>query len=137
MVVGAPVGDAFLDGFGLEVLGEGFLDKGGDFLVGSETQSDELAGGELVDVGNLIGTEEGLETQALFKADDAVLKLIVIHSALGGEDEEGNREDDPPDDDVGMRGPVADGEPNSKGQVEDEDRKDEVVDDRVNAVMVL
>ena len=36
VVVGTPVDDALLDGFGFEVLGEGFVDEGGEFGVGGE-----------------------------------------------------------------------------------------------------
>ena len=37
VVIGAPGGDALLDLFGLEVLGEGFVDEGWEFLIGGET----------------------------------------------------------------------------------------------------
>ena len=45
-VVGAPVGDGLLDGFGFEVFGECALDEGGEFGVGGEAQRDDLAESE-------------------------------------------------------------------------------------------
>jgi hypothetical protein len=50
VVVGAPVGDVLLDGFGLKSFGKGFVDEGGEFGVGGEAEGDELLDGELVDV---------------------------------------------------------------------------------------
>lgn len=45
VLVCSPVGDGLLDGFGLEPLGEGFVDEGGKLVVGGEAEGDELAGG--------------------------------------------------------------------------------------------
>lgn len=136
-MVGAPVDDALFNGLRFEALGERLVHESGDFFVRGEAQCNELTSGELVDVGELVGAEEGLEAKALFEADDAVLKFVVIHSALRGEDEQSERDDDPPDDDVRVLRPVADGEPDGKEEVEDEDGEDEKVDDRVEAMMVL
>ncbi len=58
LVVGSPCGDVLFDGFGFEVLGEGFVDEGGDLGVGGETEGDELLDGELVDMGVVCGGEE-------------------------------------------------------------------------------
>ena len=38
--VGAPVGDALFDGFGLEVLGEGSVNQCREFGVGGEAEGD-------------------------------------------------------------------------------------------------
>lgn len=54
MVVGAPVGDGLFDGFGFELLGEGTVSEGGDLFVGGEAERDELANGELVEVGKIV-----------------------------------------------------------------------------------
>ena len=59
VVVGAPVGDGLFDGFGFELLGEGAVGEGGDLFVGGEAEGDELADGELVEVGkSFAGTSE-------------------------------------------------------------------------------
>ena len=60
MVVASPVDDARLDGFWLEVLGEGLADQCGKFVVGGEAEGDELFDGELVDVGTILGGEKSL-----------------------------------------------------------------------------
>ncbi len=60
VVVATPVDDALLDGFGFEVLGEGFADKSGKFGVGGEAEGDELFDGELVDVSAVFGGEESV-----------------------------------------------------------------------------
>ena len=137
VVVGTPVGDAFLDGLGLEILREGLVDEGGEFLVGGEAQGDELPDGELLDVGEFAGPEKRLKAETLFEADDAVLELEVVDAALGSEDEKGDREDDPPDGDMRVGGPMADGVPNGEDYVEHGDGKDEEVDEWVHAAMVL
>ena len=55
LVVGAPVDDGLLDGFGLEALGECGVGESGEFGVGGEAEGDELAGGEIVDVSAVVG----------------------------------------------------------------------------------
>jgi len=97
LVVGSPCGDVLFDGFGFEVLGEGFVDEGGDLGVGGEAEGDELGGGELVDVGEVGGGEQSGEAKALFEADDAVLDSEGVASALLGHDEEDEGHDDPPE----------------------------------------
>ncbi len=82
MIVGAPVDDALLDGFGFEVLGEGFADEGGELGVGGEAEGDELGDGELVDVGAVLGGEQRGEAETLFEADDAVLHLEGAAAAM-------------------------------------------------------
>ena len=72
-VVGPPVDDALLDGFGVELLVGGFEGEGDDFSVGGEAEGDELLGGEFRDFGLVGGGEQGGETEALFETDDAVL----------------------------------------------------------------
>ena len=42
VVVASPVDNAFLDGLGLEVLGEGSASQGGEFVVRGEAEGDEL-----------------------------------------------------------------------------------------------
>ena len=42
VVVGAPVGDVLLDGFGFEALGEGLVDESGKFGVRGEAEGDDL-----------------------------------------------------------------------------------------------
>jgi hypothetical protein len=73
VVVSSPVDDVLLDGFGLEVLGEGFADESGEFFVRGEAQGDQLLDAELVDVGAVRCREKSCETETLFQADDAVL----------------------------------------------------------------
>ena len=60
-VVGAPVDDALLDGFGVEGVGDGFVGEGGEFFVGGEAQGDELALGEERDEVCFVGREQGGE----------------------------------------------------------------------------
>ena len=91
MVVGAPVGDVLLDGFGFEALGEGFVDEGGELVVGGEAEGDELLGGEFLDVAELGDGKDGGEAEALFEADDAVLHFEALSAGDAGHDEEERR----------------------------------------------
>ena len=106
VVVGAPVDDALLDGLGLEVLGEGLADEGGEFGVGGEAEGDELFDGELVDVGAVFGGEERGETETLFEADNAVLDAEGAAASDACHDEEDDGHDDPPEMSVLVAGPV-------------------------------
>jgi hypothetical protein len=137
VVVGAPVGDAFLDGFRLEVLSEGLADEGGELGVGSEAEGDELFGGELVDVGAVFGGKERGETETLFDADDAVLDLEGIFPAEASHEEEDDGHDDPPEMSVRVARPLVNGAVDGEDEVEQEYGQDEEVKGRMEARVVL
>ena len=72
-VVGAPLGDGLLDGFGREIFAERALNEGGEFGVGGEAKGDDLAEREGLRCGQELGWEQALVAEVLFEADDAVL----------------------------------------------------------------
>ena len=137
VVVGAPVGDVLLDGFGFEVLGDGLVDEGGKFRVRGEAEGDDLLDVELLDVGEVGWWEEAGEAEVLFEADDAVLDFQVVDAGLRGEDEECSGDDDPPEMKVAMMMPVKDGDGDHDNEIDDEDGKDEEVHGRIDATVIL
>jgi hypothetical protein len=137
VVVGAPVGDALLDGLGLEVLGEGFVDEGGDLGVGGEAEGDELLDGELVDVGAVGGGEECGETKAFFEADDAVLHFDGGFASDACHDEEDDGHDDPPQMRVRVAWPFVHGDVDGEEEVEQKQGQNDEVKERVPARVVL
>jgi hypothetical protein len=137
VVVGAPGGDALLDGLGLEVLGEGFVDEGGELGVGGEAESDELLDGELVDVGAVGGGEERGETEALFEADEAVLHFDGAVASDACHDEEDDGHDNPPQMRVRVAGPIVNGDVDGEDEVEQKQGQNEEVKGRVPARVVL
>jgi hypothetical protein len=137
VVIGAPVDDVLLDGFGFEALGEGFVDEGGEFGVGGEAEGDDLLDVELLDVGKIGGWQERRETEMFFEADDAVLDLEVVHAGLGGENEESGGDDDPPEMNVAMMMPVLDGDGDGDDEIDEEDGKDEEVHGWIEAAVIL
>ena len=118
VVVASPVDDALFDGFGFEVLGEGFAEEGREFGVGGEAEGDELFDGEFVDVGAVFGGEESGEAQALFEADDSVLNGETAPARDASHDEEDDSHDDPPEVDVLVVGPLANGDVDTDDEVE-------------------
>jgi hypothetical protein len=137
VIVGAPVGDMLFDGFGFEALGEGFVDEGGKLVVGGEAEGDELLRGEFLDVTELGDGKNGGEAEALFEADDAVLQLQVVHSALGREAQERCGDDDPPEEQVTVPWPVVDGGVDGEDEVEHQNWEHEEVHEGIEAVVVL
>jgi hypothetical protein len=137
IVVAAPVDDALLDGFGFEVLGEGFADECGELGVGGEAQGDELFDGELIDVGAIFGGKEGLEAETLFEADDAVLNSESLGSGDTSQHEEDDGHDDPPEEESAVFGPVMDGDVDGEDQVEKEHGQNEEVKRRIETRVVL
>jgi hypothetical protein len=117
VVVGAPVDDALLDGFGFEALGEGGVGEGGEFGVGGEAERDELAGGEVVDVFAVSGWEEGGETEAFFEADDAGLIFKSVVSGAAGDQDQDNGHDDVPQICVLPSGPSMNGDVDGEADV--------------------
>lgn len=118
MVVATPVDDALFDGFGLEVLGEGFVDECGELIIGGEAEGDELLAAEIVDVGPLFGGKKRMESETLFKADDAVLNDKGAVAGATGHDEEDERHGDPPEEKNPVLGPVMDGDIDGEDEVE-------------------
>jgi len=112
------------------------VDEGGDLFVGGEAERDELAGGELVDVGQLIGWKQGGETKALFKTNDAVLQLEVVDATFEGEDEERDGDEDRPVAEPGIFMPKVNGDPDGGSHIGDENGKDEEMDGGIDAVVV-
>jgi hypothetical protein len=137
VVVGAPVGDAFLDGLGLEVLRESLVDEGGELGVRGETERDELLDGELVDVSTVGSGEERGETKALFEADDAVLSAECGGSEVAGHDEEDDGHEDPPQMRVRVAWPIVNGDVDGEDEVEQEHGPDEEMKRRVPASVVF
>ena len=118
MVIASPVDDALLDGFGLEILSEGFAEERGELVVGGESKSDELFDGELVDVGAIFGGQECGEAQAFFEADDSVLYGETALSRDASHHEEDDRHDDPPEVGVLVVGPFVNGDVDAEDEVE-------------------
>jgi hypothetical protein len=137
VVVGTPGDDALFDGFGFEVLGEGFVGEDREFGVGGEAQGDELLEGELVDVGAVGGGEQGGEAEALFEADGAVLDLEGGVAGATGHEKEDDGHDDVPEVRVLPAGPVVDGDVDGEDEVEQEERDDDEVEGGVEAHVVL
>lgn len=136
VVVGAPVGDGLFDGFRLEPLGEGAVGERGELFVGGEAEGDGLLEGEIFEVGEGVGGQESVESEALFDADDAVLQLEVVAAAFYGEDGEGERDDDGPGAEPGVVVAEVEGEPEGDSQVGEEDGDDEEVHGRIDAAVI-
>ena len=73
VVIGAPVDDVLLDGFGFEALGDGFVDKSGKLGVGGEAEGVNLLQCERLSLGQELRCEQALVANVLFEADEAVL----------------------------------------------------------------
>jgi hypothetical protein len=137
VVVASPVDDAFLDGLGFEVLGEGSVSQGGEFVVGGKAECDELFDRELIDMGTILGWKECVEAQALFEADDTVLDAEGAVSCAAGHDEEDDGHCDPPEMESPVLGPVVDGDVNREDEVEQKHGQDEEVKGWIEARVVL
>jgi hypothetical protein len=137
LVVGAPVGDGFLDLLAGEVFGDGALSEGGDFGVGGETEADVLVDGEGVDEAELIFGEEVGEAKLLFQTDETVLVLEGVAAAEAGQDEQHDRHHDPPEALVPVDGPVVDGPVDREDEVQQQHRQDEEMKRRVESRVVF
>jgi len=137
VIVGAPVDDLLLDGFGFEALGEGFVDERREFIVGGEAEGDELLRGEFLDVAELGDGEDGREAEAFFEADDAVLHFEGTAAGNACHDEEGDGHDDPPEMCVLVAGPVVNGDVDAEDEVEQEHGQEKEVKGRIEARVVL
>jgi hypothetical protein len=137
LVVGAPVDDVLLDGFGFEALSDGLVDEGGELGVGGEAEGDDLLDVELLNVGEVGGREESGETELLFKTDNAVLNFEVVHAGLRGEYDECSGDHDPPEMKIAVMMPVLDSNGDGDDEVDEEDGKYEEVHGWVEATMVL
>ena len=137
MVVASPVDDALLDGLGLEVLGEGSVSQGGEFVVGGEAEGDELFDRELVDMGAIFGRQECVHAQALFEADDAVLRDGGAVPGAASDNEEDDGHCDPPEIERPVLGPVVDGDVDGKDKVEQKHGQDKEVKEWIEARVVL
>ena len=136
MVVAAPVDDALFDGFWFEVLGEGFADEGWEFGVGCEAEGDELFEGELVDVRAVFGGQECGEAQALFEADDTILNGNSAAASDACHDEEDDGHDDPPEVEAPVRWPVMDGGVDGDDEVEQKQRHNDEMKERIPARVI-
>jgi hypothetical protein len=137
VVVATPVDDALLDGFGFEVLSEGFADQGRELGVGGEAESDELLNAELVNVSAIFGGQESGEAETLFEADDAVLHFDGAAASDARHDEEDDGHSDPPEKESPVGGPVVDGEVDGEDEVEQKHGQDEEVKGWIEARVVL
>jgi hypothetical protein len=137
VVIATPVDDAFLDGFGFEILGEGLMGKGGEFVVGGEAKGDELFNGELVDVGAIFGREQCVEAEAFLAADDAILyfESAIPSDACHNDEDEGH--DDPPQEKNSVFRPVVNGGVDGEDEVEQQHGQDEEMKGWIVARVVL
>ncbi len=69
-MIGAPVLDAFLDLFAIQVLFQGVLGELYDLIVGGKAQADQLVLAEPVNLRAPLRRSQGLETQPFFQPDD-------------------------------------------------------------------
>jgi len=125
------------DGFGLEILGEGFADERGELVVGGEAQGDQLFDGELVDVSAIFSGKKGGEAEALFETDDAVLRSQSAVTGSPCHHEEDYRQGDPPKAKSPVGRPVVNGYINGEDKVEQEHRQNEEVKRRIPACVVF
>ena len=84
----------------------------------------------------VFGEEVG-EAELLFEADDAVLVLQGVHAHDAGENEEHDRHDDPPEVEALVDGPGVDGRPDREEDVQQRQGREEEVERRVEARVVL
>ncbi len=101
-MIGPPCLDGGLDLLPVPVAGDGFLRKGGDFVVGGEAEADKLAFGEF---GDLVRGELVAQTKTLFEADDAVLHFEGVKAHFKGQQEESHGHRDGDNGGVGRIGP--------------------------------
>ena len=137
VVVGAPVDDVLLDGFGFEALGDGLVDEGGKLGVGGEAEGDDLFDVQFVGVGEVVGGEKSGEAKLLFEADDTVLIFEVVDAGLRGEDDECSGDHDPPEMEIAVMMPVMDGDDDRHDEIDEEDGKDEEVYGWIEATVIL
>jgi hypothetical protein len=131
VVVASPVDDALLDGLGFEVLGEGFADERGEFVIRGEAKGDELFDRELINVGTIFGGEERVEAEAFFEADEAILNGNSAAASDACHDEEDDGHGDPPEMESPMVRPVVDGDVDGEDEVEQKQGQNEEVKERV------
>ena len=137
VVVGTPGGDGLLDLLGVEVFGYGASGEGGEFGVGGEAEGDVLLDGDGVDQAEVIFVEEVGEAELLFEADDAVLRAEGGGPGGAYDEEENHRHDDPPEVGVLEAGPCVDGRVDREGEVQQEQRDDDEVDEWVPAGVIF
>jgi hypothetical protein len=137
LVVGTPIDDGSLDGLVVEVLVEGSAGEGGKLIVGGKAEGDELGGGELVDPATLGWRKKRGEPEALFEADDAVLRLEGAAAADASYEKKNDRHDYPPAMESPVFRPVVDGVGDGKDEVEEGEGQDYIVEWRVEAGVIL
>jgi hypothetical protein len=111
--------------------------EGWEFGIGGEAEGDELGDGELVEVSAFSGGEEHGEAKALFDPDDAVLIFESIAAGALDYEEEDDGHDDLPEMGVPVGRPVVDGDVDREGDVEEKQRDEDEVEERVEAYVVL
>jgi hypothetical protein len=126
-----------LDGFGLEILSEGFADEGREFVVRGEAKGNELLNAEVVDVCALFGGKKRVEAEALFESDEAVLNLKGAVARTAGDYEEDKGHDDPPEKKNPVLRPVVDGDVDGEDEVKQQHGQDEEVKRWIDAAVVL
>src|SRR4051812_11748280 len=93
-VVSPPVADLALDvGARLELPTQGATRELGHFLVGRETQTDDLLGAEIVDPAAQVGGKDFLEAEALLETDDAILRAQRHRARQEDSDHQRDRDD--------------------------------------------
>lgn len=135
-VVGAPVGDGLLDGFGREVLAEGALDEGGEFGVGGEAERDDLRERERLCRGGKLWREQTLVAEVLFETDDAVLHAGRIGPCDAGEEEERDGHDEKPRVQPDVMRQATNQYDDGDNQIDEKDRSDEEVKHRFEPCVV-
>jgi hypothetical protein len=81
-IIAAPVLDALLDLFAIQIFFESLLGQCHYLAISGEAEAYELIFAEAINLRMPFGWGEGLQSQALFEADDAILHLERINTRL-------------------------------------------------------
>jgi hypothetical protein len=126
-VIGAPADNRLLDLIRGQFLCGSPPRESGKLLIRGKTEGDELLGGKIGDQRVIGGGQKCGKAEALFKANDPVLDMKGVNSALFGDEDEQDREEDPPESDMGEVAVAEVVEDEGENQIEEQERHDDEV----------